>query len=171
MARPAAYELAIADPWCFRLEHFPMFAAGVLFWRRWWPLVLPSSMAEARDGPMLVTADLVNTVVAATLAFGPLPLYRWYEELSSRSGSMPGSTSGWRRDRVDPEGIVYLVPAMVIAARHFGIAASMRSPRPGRRFGPRWRAGSRGRGSPAGTVIGSLLKAAASGSASACLSC
>lgn len=124
---PAAYELAIADPWWHRLEHFTMFAAGVLFWRpvvaarpfrRRWPRL---AMV-----PYLVTADLVNTVVAATLAFGPLPLYRWYGALSGPLGIDAGLDQQLAAGIMwIPGSIVYLVPAMVIAARHFGIAASM----------------------------------------------
>ena len=112
--------------------------------------------------PYLVTADLVNTVVAATLAFGPLPLYRWYGELSGPLGIDAGLDQQLAAGIMwIPGSIVYLVPAMVIAARHFGIAASMGVAPP--RSVPLPVLAPTGRGPEGGDllrapVIGSLLK-------------
>lgn len=124
---PAAYELAISDPFWHRLEHATMLGAGILFWRpviatrpfrpRWPRLAMV---------PYLVTADLVNTVVAATLAFGPAPLYPWYGPIAAALGvdatldQQLAAGIMWI-----PGNLVYLVPAMVLAARNIRFSSGM----------------------------------------------
>lgn len=129
---PVLYELAIADPFWHRVEHLSMLLAGVLFWR---PVVASRPFRDRWPRlamvPYLVTADIVNTVVAATLAFGPAPLYVWYGPIADALGVDP---------RLDqqlaagimwiPGNLVYLVPAMVIAARQVGLGGGLGRVRP-----------------------------------------
>ncbi|MCP4833777.1 MAG: hypothetical protein GY895_03340 [Phycisphaera sp.] len=127
---PAAYELAISDPIWHRIEHGSMFFAGILFWR---PVVAARPYRDRWPRiamvPYLVTADLVNTVVAGTLAFGPAPLYRWYGPLSEALGIDPVLDQHLAAGIMwIPGNLGYLIPAMVIAARRFGIGSSLGIP-------------------------------------------
>ena len=124
---PAAYELAISDPFWHRVEHATMLGAGVLFWRP----VIATRPFRARWPrlamvPYLVTADLVNTVVAATFAFGPAPLYPWYGPIASaldvdaKLDQQLAAGIMWI-----PGNLVYLVPAVILAARHIRFSTGM----------------------------------------------
>ena len=127
---PAAYELAISDPIWHRVEHGSMFIAGILFWR---PVVAARPYRERWPRlaiiPYLVTADLVNTAVAGTLAFGPAPLYRWYGPISEALGVDPKLDQQLAAGIMwVPGNLFYLIPAMVIAARLFGGVTSLGVP-------------------------------------------
>lgn len=116
---PGAYELALRDPWWHRVEHLSMLAAGVLFWR---PVVAapPFRPRWPRVAmiPYLVTADLANTVVAASLAFAAGVVYPWYEPIAAGRGTdamldqQLAAGIMWV-----PGSLILLAPAIVIAAR------------------------------------------------------
>ena len=116
---PAAYELAIQNPTWHLVEHVSMLGAGLLFWL---PVVAPfpyrSPWPRIALVPYLVSADLVNTVVSASLAFADAPVYSWYEKLAAARGfdavldQQLAAGLMWV-----PGNLVYLIPAMVITAR------------------------------------------------------
>ena len=116
---PAAYELAIQNPTWHLIEHVSMLGAGLVFWL---PVVAPfpyrSPWPRIALTPYLVSADLVNTVVSAALAFADTPVYSWYGKLAAARGvdavldQQLAAGLMWV-----PGNLVYLIPAMVITAR------------------------------------------------------
>ncbi|MDA7765739.1 cytochrome c oxidase assembly protein [bacterium] len=116
---PAAYELAIQNPTWHLVEHVSMLGAGLVFWL---PVVAPfpyrSPWPRIALIPYLVSADLVNTVVSAALAFAEAPVYSWYGKLAAARGidavldQQLAAGLMWV-----PGNLVYLIPAMVITVR------------------------------------------------------
>jgi cytochrome c oxidase assembly factor CtaG len=78
---PAAYDYALWNQPVHRLEHVCFLATSLLFW---WPVIepWPARPSGLRWGllPYLLTADFVNTALAAFLAFCDRPVYRYYVE-------------------------------------------------------------------------------------------
>ena len=116
---PAAYELALRDPWWHRAEHVTMLLAGVLFWR---PVVASppfrSQWPRLAMIPYLVTADLANTVVAASLAFANGVVYPWYAPIAAGRGTDPMLDQQLAAGIMwVPGSLILLVPAIAIAAR------------------------------------------------------
>lgn len=116
---PAAYELALRDPWWHRAEHVTMLLAGVLFWR---PVVASPPFRPRWPRlamiPYLVTADLANTVVAASLAFAGGVVYPWYAPIAAGRGTDPMLDQQLAAGIMwVPGSLILLVPAVVIAAR------------------------------------------------------
>ena len=118
---PAAYIAALQDPTMHRLEHFTMFAAGLLFWM---PVIEPfpyrRRVVRLLMVPYLVVADLANTLVAAYLAFAGGVVYPWYESISTARGLDALQDQHLAAGIMwIPGSAVYLVPAVVITASHF----------------------------------------------------
>lgn len=116
---PEAYAFALRDPFWHQTEHLTMFGAGLLFWlcivapfpyRRRWPRIALV--------PYLVAADLVNTAVAAYLAFSSTPAYGWYAEIGPAFG-----TDALRDQQLAaglmwvPGSVLYLGGAMYLTVR------------------------------------------------------
>lgn len=117
---PAAYTLALGEPWWHRIEHASMLAAGLLFWlcviapfpyRNRWPRIALL--------PYLVAADLVNTAVSAYLAFAGAPVYRWYAELGPAWGTEPLLDQQLAAGLMwIPGSVLYLGGAIAITVRY-----------------------------------------------------
>ena len=77
---PAAYDYALWNQPVHRIEHVCFFTTSFLFW---WPVIEPWP-ARRKHGwillPYLLTADFVNTAVAAFLAFCDRPVFTYYVE-------------------------------------------------------------------------------------------
>jgi putative membrane protein len=76
---PAAYDFALEHEHWHQFEHACFLSASLLFW---FPLILPWPVRQHQRGwhmlLYLVSADLVNTILAAFLAFCDRPVYSYY---------------------------------------------------------------------------------------------
>jgi putative membrane protein len=115
---PAAFELTFRNEWIHDGEHACFFATSLLFW---W-VVLNPWPARARWPrwaliPYLLSADILNTVLSATLAFSGRVLYPSYAEaprvcfLTPLKDQIAAGAEMWVLN-----SLVFLVPAVVIAA-------------------------------------------------------
>jgi len=116
---PGAYELALRSPGWHEVEHACFLGAGLLFW---WPVVLP--WPSRRQWPAWTTplyllgGDLANTALAAALTFSDRVLYPTYASaprlfgLSALADQSLAGVLMWV-----PGSLVFLVPAVVAAAR------------------------------------------------------
>jgi putative membrane protein len=115
---PAAFELSFRHEWIHDLEHACFFATSLTFW---WVVLAPWP-ARARWPrwamlPYLLSADILNTVLSATLAFSGRVLYRSYAEapricfLTALKDQVASGTEMWVLN-----SLVFLVPAVAIAA-------------------------------------------------------
>ena len=116
---PAAFELTFQSERIHDFEHLCFFATSLMFW---WVVVEPWP-ARARWPrwtmiPYLLSADVVNTVLSATLAFAGKVLYVEYAEaprvcfLTPLKDQVAAGAEMWVLN-----SIVMLIPAVVIAAR------------------------------------------------------
>ncbi len=117
---PALYELALRSPFWHATQHACFFWTGVLFW---WPVLQSSNRKGGWPRwamiPYLLLGDIVNTALSAFLIFSDRILYPSYEavRLSGFTAKEDQAAAGaimWV-----PGSIVYLVPAVVIAAQLF----------------------------------------------------
>jgi cytochrome c oxidase assembly factor CtaG len=115
---PAAFELTFRGEWIHDLEHACFFATSLAFW---WVVLAPWP-ARARWPrwamlPYLLSADILNTVLSATLAFSGRVLYRSYAEapricfLTPLKDQVAAGAEMWVLN-----SLVFLVPAVAIAA-------------------------------------------------------
>jgi putative membrane protein len=136
---PAAFELTFRNEWIHDSEHLCFFATSLGFWfvvlapwpttARWprWAMI-----------PYLLTADILNTMLSATLAFSGRVLYPSYAAaprvcfLSPLKDQVAAGAEMWVLNSV-----VFLIPAVLIAAKELS---------------PRFLAASSVRGSVAGEV-------------------
>ena len=116
---PAAFELTFKSEQIHEFEHLCFFATSLLFW---W-VVLEPWPARARWPrwamiPLLLSADVVNTALSATLAFAGRVLYVEYAEaprvcfLTPLKDQIAAGSEMWVLN-----SMVMLVPAVVIALR------------------------------------------------------
>jgi putative membrane protein len=116
---PAAFELTFTSERIHDFEHLCFFATSLMFW---W-VVLEPWPARARWPrwamiPYLLSADVVNTVVSATLAFAGKVLYPEYAEaprvcfLSALKDQVAAGSEMWVLNST-----VMLIPAVVVALR------------------------------------------------------
>ena len=114
---PAAYDFALEhEPW-HDFEHICFLGSAILFW---WPIIQPWP-SRARHGGWftllyLVSADIVNTVLSAFLAFCDRPVYSYYLRqpnsfnISPLSDQIVGAVAMWVVG-----SLVFLVPVVMIA--------------------------------------------------------
>jgi putative membrane protein len=116
---PAMFELTFRSERIHDFEHLCFFATSLMFW---W-VVLEPWPARARWPrwamiPYLLSADVVNTVLSATLAFAGKVLYAEYAEaprvcfLSALKDQVAAGSEMWVLNST-----VMLIPAVVIAVR------------------------------------------------------
>ncbi len=116
---PAAYDFALENEVWHDFEHICFLATSMLFW---WVLLRPWPANPGRPGwvPLvyLLSADLVNTALSATLAFVGHPVYGYYLDHPNTLGLDPlidqqtGASIMWVFG-----SIVFLIPAMVLGGR------------------------------------------------------
>jgi len=116
---PAAYDFALWNgPW-HRLEHVCFLTTSFLFW---WPVIQPWPARRRNYGwgmlLYLLTADFVNTALAAFLAFCDRPVYSYYVERPSPFHVDPVSDQALGGVIMWVTGsMVFLVPAVVLTMR------------------------------------------------------
>lgn len=117
---PTLYQLALRSPGWHSAQHACFFWAGIFFW---WPVIEPgrggSRWPRWTMIPYLLLADLINTALSAFLIFSGRVLYPVYEaaRVSGIGALHDQATAGaimWV-----PGSLVYLLPAIVIAAGQF----------------------------------------------------
>ncbi|HZD50889.1 MAG TPA: cytochrome c oxidase assembly protein [Silvibacterium sp.] len=113
---PAAYELALASWQWHIVEHSCFLFTSILFW---WPVIQPwpSRFSGSRwlVLPYLLSADIINTVVSASLCFSGRVLYPSYAEQTRMFGISPLSDQAAAGALMWVFGsLVFLVPAMYI---------------------------------------------------------
>ena len=113
---PAAYDLALEHENWHAVEHLCFLGTSILFW--WcilWPW--PAETHRRNWGILiyLVAADVVNTMLAAFLAFCDRPVYRYYLDYPNPFGVDPlrdqvlGAVTMWVLG-----SLAFLAPAMLI---------------------------------------------------------
>ncbi len=113
---PVFYELALSSPTWHGAQHASFFWTGVLFW---WPVVQPgprrSRGAQWIQIPYLLSADIVNTIVAASFVFSGKLLYPSYDAV--RAGGISPVTDQTLAGAIMwvPGSVIYLVPTVVFA--------------------------------------------------------
>lgn len=126
---PKLYDLALQSPAWHGMQHACFFWTGILFW---WPVVQPGPGKPHWPHwvkiPMLLAGDIVNTVLSAFLVFSGRVLYPAYEAIRvSRMSAQEDQTVAGLIMWV-PGSIIYLIPAIVIAARLLSSERFVRQP-------------------------------------------
>jgi putative membrane protein len=113
---PAAYEFALSSENWHNCEHACFFFSSLLFW---WPIIepWPSRFQNSRWFliPYLLTADIVNTIISASLVFAGKVLYPSYSaqprafDISVLSDQAAAGAFMWVAGST-----VFLVPAFMI---------------------------------------------------------
>ncbi len=116
---PGAYDFALEHEFWHDVEHLCFLGTSILFW---WCIVRPwpTRMYPSSWGILiyLVSADVINTLLSAFLAFCDRPIYRFYIEhanpfaLSPTEDQVLGAAIMWVIG-----SLAFLIPAMVITAR------------------------------------------------------
>src|ERR1017187_936631 len=116
---PAAYDFALEHENWHAVEHLCFLGTSILFW---WCILWPwPAQTHRRNWGILiylVAADVVNTMLAAFLAFCDRPVYRYYLDHPNPFGVDPlqdqvlGAVTMWVLG-----SFAFLVPAMVITVR------------------------------------------------------
>jgi cytochrome c oxidase assembly factor CtaG len=120
---PSAYDFALEHENWHVFEHLCFLVASLLFW---WCLIRPWPASRSQQGwgmlVFLVSADVVNTVLSAILAFCDRPVYTFYLHHPADFGLPPlqdqvlGAVIMWVLG-----SIVFLVPAIVITIRQLSL--------------------------------------------------
>ncbi len=116
---PAAFELTFRSEYIHDFEHVCFFATSLGFW---WVVLAPwparACWRRWAMIPYLLSADILNTVLSATLAFSGRVLYPSYAEapricfLSPLKDQVAAGAEMWVLN-----SLVFLIPAVVIAAK------------------------------------------------------
>ena len=116
---PAVFELTFRSEWIHDFEHACFFGTSIMFW---WVVLAPwpSRARWPRWAmiPYLLSADVLNTVLSATLAFAGRVLYPSYAEaprvcfLTPLKDQVAAGAEMWVLNSV-----VMLIPAVVIAVK------------------------------------------------------
>ncbi|WOO41684.1 cytochrome c oxidase assembly protein [Rubellicoccus peritrichatus] len=116
---PGLYDRALRYESWHAAEHFCFFVTGLLFW---WHIVLPWPARQKWSRwliiPYILSADLLNTVLASFLSFYDQPLYPVYETMprlwgiSVMDDQIAAGVIMWV-----PGSIAFLVPAFFITAK------------------------------------------------------
>lgn len=123
---PPAYELALRDPLWHDVEHLSFLLSSFLFWfpviepwpgpvrkwSRWWML------------PYLLSADLVNTALAAWLTFSHRVVYQSYAESPRRFAISP------LNDQAAAGALMWVVGSIFYLAPFAAITMELLSPSP-----------------------------------------
>jgi cytochrome c oxidase assembly factor CtaG len=114
---PAAYDFALEHEHWHDFEHICFLGSAILFW---WPIIQPWPSRAQHGGWFmllyLVSADIVNTVLSAFLAFCDRPVYSYYLRqtnsfnISPMSDQIVGAVTMWVVG-----SLVFLVPVVMIA--------------------------------------------------------
>jgi cytochrome c oxidase assembly factor CtaG len=122
---PGAYDFALEHENWHAVEHLCFLASSLLFW---WCILRPWPASKRRQGwgilLYLVSADIVNTLLSAFLAFCGRPVYTFYLEHPNPFQVLPlddqvlGAVIMWVFG-----SLVFLVPAAVIAMRLAGMTS------------------------------------------------
>ena len=123
---PAAFELTFRSETIHQFEHACFFLTSVAFW---WVVLAPWPARRAWPRwtviPFLLTADILNTVLSATLAFSGHVLYPSYQQAERISSLTP------LQDQVAAgaemwvlNSLVFLVPAVVVTLRMLSLRPS-----------------------------------------------
>jgi cytochrome c oxidase assembly factor CtaG/ferredoxin len=125
---PGPYQVALRVPLWHGVEHAMFFAGSLLFW---WSVVRPWPFVAHWPAwsipPMLLLADVLNTVIAAFLTFSGRVLYPVYGQvprlggLSALDDQVLAGVVMWV-----PGSLVFLVPAIVVTVRLLSPAAPPR---------------------------------------------
>lgn len=132
---PAAYELALRSSFWHGIEHFSFFTASVLFW---WPVVRPWPTRPYWPAwslpPFLLAGDMVNTTLAAFLAFSDRLLYPIYADVPRLFGLSASEDQVLAGALMWVVGsFFFLVPAVAITARLLsprGLVPTLKPSRP-----------------------------------------
>jgi cytochrome c oxidase assembly factor CtaG len=115
---PGLFQLALRVPAVHLVEHASFFASGLLFW---YPVVQPwpgrPRWPSGAMIPYLLTADVLNTVLAAVLTFSDRVLYPLYEmqrgaEAAALDDQVLAGVIMWV-----PMSLAYLIPAALLTIR------------------------------------------------------
>jgi cytochrome c oxidase assembly factor CtaG len=116
---PAAYDFALEHELWHDFEHICFLVSSILFW---WPIIRPWPTGTRYPGwimlPYLVSADIMNTILSAFLAFCGRPVYRYYAEqpnlfhVSLLADQVAGAVIMWVVG-----SLVFLIPAVYITVR------------------------------------------------------
>ncbi len=113
---PAAFELTFQSELIHQCEHACFFATSILFW---WVVLGPWPARRAWPQwtviPYLLSADLLNTVLSATLAFSGRVLYPSYshaERISSLTPLQDQVAAGAEMWVLN--SLVFLIPAVAL---------------------------------------------------------
>ena len=129
---PAAFELTFRSEAIHQLEHACFFLTSVAFW---WVVLAPwpSRRVWPRWAiiPYLLSADVLNTILSATLAFSGRVLYPSYlhaERISSLTPLQDQVAAGAEMWVLN--SLVFLVPAVVLTFRLFAPRSPQALPAP-----------------------------------------
>jgi putative membrane protein len=116
---PAAYDFALDHEYWHEFEHACFLSASLLFW---FPLICPWPSRQRHAGWLLllylVSADIINTMLSAFLAFCDRPVYIYYLRRPNPFGVAPlndqrtGAVIMWVIG-----SLVFLLPAVYITVR------------------------------------------------------
>lgn len=116
---PSAYVFALRNEGWHVVEHLCFLIGALLFW---WCIMRPWPAAANKTNwgilIYLISADLVNTLLSAFLAFCNRPVYRYYIEQPNPFGVSPledqvlGAVIMWVIG-----SLAFLIPAVVITVR------------------------------------------------------
>jgi cytochrome c oxidase assembly factor CtaG len=125
---PAAYDFALEHENWHAVEHLCFLFSSILFW---WCIVQPWPARKHRLGwgilLYLVSADIVNTMLSAFLAFCGRPVYTYYLnhanpfQVSLLDDQVLGAVIMWVLG-----SLVFLVPAMILTLRLAGLGGARR---------------------------------------------
>jgi putative membrane protein len=125
---PAAYDFALEHENWHAVEHLCFLFSSILFW---WCIVQPWPARKHRLGwgilLYLVSADIVNTMLSAFLAFCGRPVYTYYLDhanpfqVSLLDDQVLGAVIMWVLG-----SLVFLVPAMMLTLRLAGLGGARR---------------------------------------------
>jgi putative membrane protein len=122
---PAWYQTALRNPFLHDIQHACFFWTGMLFW---WPVVACGHRRTKWPAwtmiPYLLLGDILNTAISAFLIFADRIIYPFYEAVEGRAGTLRDQAAAGAIMWV-PGSIIYLVPAIVIAARLFSDSESL----------------------------------------------
>lgn len=116
---PAAYDFALEHEHWHQFEHACFLVASLLFW---FPIVLPWPARKYHYGWLiilyLVSADIINTILAAFLAFCDRPVYPYYVRqpnpfhIAPLADQIAGAAFMWVVG-----SFVFLLPALYLTVR------------------------------------------------------
>ena len=116
---PIAYDFALEHEGWHDVEHICFLGTSIPFW---WHIILPwPAQKQIRNWGMLiylVSADVVNTLLSAFLAFCDRPIYLFYVNHPNSFGIQPtedqvlGAAIMWVMG-----SLAFLIPAMIITVR------------------------------------------------------